>query len=154
MYWPSEILYRCCLSKETQMSAVMDEKIKRWTARRESALVLEIIQGKTTLSEASCQFISSADKGTRNMARRPRRTHSVAPKLRWHYRHSRASDASCVGQKIRFKTVRVRGRTRDSFSSAPLMNDISVDGLATCWLKLLLRAKSALRLAWQPAEAR
>jgi transposase-like protein len=38
------------------MSAVMDEEIKRWTARRKSALVLNIIQGKTTLSEASRQF--------------------------------------------------------------------------------------------------
>ena len=38
------------------MSAVMDEEIKRWTARRKSALVLEIIQGKTTISEASRQF--------------------------------------------------------------------------------------------------
>ncbi|HWU52154.1 MAG TPA: transposase, partial [Tahibacter sp.] len=27
------------------MSAVMEEEIKRWTARRKSALVLEIIQG-------------------------------------------------------------------------------------------------------------
>ena len=38
------------------MSQVMEEEIKRWTARRKSALVLEIIQGKTTLSEASRQF--------------------------------------------------------------------------------------------------
>jgi len=38
------------------MSAAMDEEIKRWTARRKSALVLEIIQGKTTLSEASEQY--------------------------------------------------------------------------------------------------
>ena len=28
------------------MSQVMEEEIKRWTARRKSALVLEIIQGK------------------------------------------------------------------------------------------------------------
>ena len=35
------------------MSQVMDEEIKRWTARRKSALVLEIIQGKTTVAEAS-----------------------------------------------------------------------------------------------------
>ena len=34
------------------MSAVMEEEIKRWTARRKSALVLEIIQGKTTVAEA------------------------------------------------------------------------------------------------------
>jgi transposase-like protein len=31
----------------------MDEDIKRWTAKRKSALVLEIIQGKTTVAEAS-----------------------------------------------------------------------------------------------------
>ena len=38
------------------MSITMDEEINRWTARRKSALVLEIIQGKTTVSEASRQF--------------------------------------------------------------------------------------------------
>lgn len=31
----------------------MDEDIKRWTARRKSALVLDVIQGKTTVAEAS-----------------------------------------------------------------------------------------------------
>ena len=35
------------------MSLKMDEDIKRWTAKRKSALVLDIIQGKTTVSEAS-----------------------------------------------------------------------------------------------------
>ncbi|TJY54724.1 DUF1153 domain-containing protein [Sinimarinibacterium sp. CAU 1509] len=38
------------------MGKVMDEEIKRWTAKRKSALVLEIIQGKTTVAEASRQF--------------------------------------------------------------------------------------------------
>ena len=38
------------------MSIEMDEEIKRWTARRKSALVLEIIQGKTTVRESSRQF--------------------------------------------------------------------------------------------------
>ncbi len=38
------------------MSNVMDEEIKRWTARRKSSLVLDIIQGKTTVAEASRQF--------------------------------------------------------------------------------------------------
>ena len=38
------------------MSAVMDEEIKRWTARRKSALVLEIIHGRTTVAEATRQF--------------------------------------------------------------------------------------------------
>ncbi len=35
------------------MSTLMEEEIKRWTARRKTALVLEIIQGKTTVAEAS-----------------------------------------------------------------------------------------------------
>lgn len=34
----------------------MEEEIKRWTFRRKSALVLEIIQGKTTVAAASRQF--------------------------------------------------------------------------------------------------
>jgi len=34
----------------------MDEEIKRWTAKRKSALVREIIQGKQTVAEASRQF--------------------------------------------------------------------------------------------------
>ena len=38
------------------MSMVVEEDVKRWTARRKSALVLEIIQGKTTISEASRQY--------------------------------------------------------------------------------------------------
>ena len=38
------------------MSMVMDEDVKRWTARRKSALVIEIIQGKTTIAEASRHY--------------------------------------------------------------------------------------------------
>ncbi len=38
------------------MSTVMEEDIKRWTAKRKAALVLEIIQGKTTLAAASRSF--------------------------------------------------------------------------------------------------
>ena len=38
------------------MSIEMDEEIKRCTARGRSALVLNIIQGKTTVSESSRQF--------------------------------------------------------------------------------------------------
>ena len=35
------------------MSTLMDEEFKRWTAKRKCALVPEIIQGKTTVAEAS-----------------------------------------------------------------------------------------------------
>ncbi|QBR39992.1 DUF1153 domain-containing protein [Kerstersia gyiorum] len=38
------------------MSKTMEEDIKRCTAKRKSALVLGIIQGKTTVSEASRQY--------------------------------------------------------------------------------------------------
>ncbi|WP_459615944.1 DUF1153 domain-containing protein [Bordetella sp. 2513F-2] len=38
------------------MSTKMEEDIKRWTAKRKSALVLDIIQGKTTVAEASRQY--------------------------------------------------------------------------------------------------
>ena len=34
----------------------MEEDIKRWTAKRKSAQVLDIIQGKTTVAEASRQY--------------------------------------------------------------------------------------------------
>ena len=35
------------------MSTKMEEDINRWTSKRKSALVLDIIQGKTTVAEAS-----------------------------------------------------------------------------------------------------
>ena len=35
------------------MSGPFEDNIKRWTAKRKSALVIEIIQGKTTVAEAS-----------------------------------------------------------------------------------------------------
>ena len=38
------------------MSMKMEDEIKRWTAKRKSALVLDIIQGKTTVAEASRQY--------------------------------------------------------------------------------------------------
>ena len=35
------------------MSVTMDDGIKRWTAKRKTAVVVEIIQGKTTVAEGS-----------------------------------------------------------------------------------------------------
>ncbi len=35
------------------MSLKIDEDIKRWTAKRKNALVVDILQGKTTVAEAS-----------------------------------------------------------------------------------------------------
>ena len=38
------------------MSMTMEDDIKRWTAKRKAPLVMEIIQGKTSISEASRAF--------------------------------------------------------------------------------------------------
>ncbi|XKF33305.1 hypothetical protein P7644_09785 [Alicycliphilus denitrificans] len=38
------------------MSTLMEDDIKRWTAKRKTALVLDILQGKTMISEASRAF--------------------------------------------------------------------------------------------------
>ena len=38
------------------MSGPLKDVVKRWTAKRKSALVIEIIQGKTTVAEASRSF--------------------------------------------------------------------------------------------------
>ncbi len=38
------------------MSTAIEQEIKRWTAKRKSALVMEILQGKTTVAEASRSY--------------------------------------------------------------------------------------------------
>ena len=38
------------------MGVVMEEEFKRWTAKRKAALVVDIIQGKTAVAEASRSF--------------------------------------------------------------------------------------------------
>jgi transposase InsO family protein len=40
------------------MGMTMEDEIKRWTAKRKTALVVEITQRKTSISEASCRVIS------------------------------------------------------------------------------------------------
>ena len=38
------------------MSGPLENGIEQWTAKRKSALVIEIIQGKTTVAEASRSY--------------------------------------------------------------------------------------------------
>ena len=54
------------------MSVSMDDSIKRWTAKRETALMIEILQGKTTVAKASRSFdLSSSEiEGWINDAKR------------------------------------------------------------------------------------
>ncbi|MCG6111911.1 MAG: transposase [Paracoccus sp.] len=57
----------------------MDDSIKRWTAKRKTALVIEIIQGKTTVAAASRSFdltpseiegwVEDAKRGMENSSR-------------------------------------------------------------------------------------
>jgi hypothetical protein len=56
------------------MNIVMEEEIKRWTARRKSALVLEIIQGKTSVSEGE-SAVRFAAVGDRELGRRRQAGH-------------------------------------------------------------------------------
>nr|WP_245626425.1 transposase [Stenotrophomonas ginsengisoli] len=51
------------------MSEMIEEEIKRWMARRKSALVLEIIQGKTTVAAASQPSIRSDPGRDRKLGR-------------------------------------------------------------------------------------
>jgi transposase-like protein len=61
------------------MGTVMEDEIKRWTGKRKAALVLEILQGRTTVSEASRSFdlppseieewVEEAKKGMENALR-------------------------------------------------------------------------------------
>jgi len=58
---------------------MMEDDIKRWTAKRKAALVMEVIQGKTTVAEASRSFdlppsdieewVDDAKKGMENALR-------------------------------------------------------------------------------------
>jgi len=57
----------------------VDDEIKRWTAKRKTALLIDIIQGKTTVAEVSRAFnlapsefegwIEDAKKGMENALR-------------------------------------------------------------------------------------
>lgn len=38
------------------MSRAMEDEIKRWIAKRKSALLMEIVQGNTTVAEASRSY--------------------------------------------------------------------------------------------------
>ena len=57
----------------------MSKNVKRWTAKRKSSLVIQILKGETTISEASRQYdltpselqcwVNDAEKGMENALR-------------------------------------------------------------------------------------
>jgi transposase-like protein len=57
----------------------MSEEVKRWTSKRKSALVIQILKGQTTISEASRQYdlppseiqswVDDAERGMENALR-------------------------------------------------------------------------------------
>lgn len=90
--------------KETAMSTLMEDDIKRWTAKRKTALVLDIIQGKTTVPEASRthdlnasevkQWVDDGKKGMENAL-----THAPSP---WKSKSSAsASSVTCSRPKAK-----------------------------------------------------
>lgn len=66
--------------EEITISLKMEDDIKRWTAKRNCALVLDIIQGKTTVAEPSRTYdlpssevekwIDDAKRGMENALRK------------------------------------------------------------------------------------
>jgi transposase-like protein len=61
------------------VSVIVEEDFKRWTAKRKAALVMDIIQGKTSIAEASRSFdlppseidewVEEGKRGTENALR-------------------------------------------------------------------------------------
>ena len=74
------------------MSAMMEEEIKRWTARRKAALVLEIIQGKTTVSEASREFDLTPSEG---LSRQERHENALKASRRMFGNNTNVSSRHC-----------------------------------------------------------
>ena len=72
------------------MSMTMEDDIKRWTAKRKAALVMEIIQGKSSVAEASRAFdlapseietwVDEAKRGMENALRASRWTSASSTK--------------------------------------------------------------------------
>ena len=69
----------CYKEENVAMSGSLEDGIKRWTAKRKSALVIEILQGKTTVAAASRSYdltpseieswVEDARKGMENALR-------------------------------------------------------------------------------------
>ena len=56
VYGPTDFLLRSYFTKENLVSVIVEEDLKRWTAKRKAALVMDIIQGKTSVSEVFRSF--------------------------------------------------------------------------------------------------
>ena len=69
------------------MSVIVEEDFKRWTAKRKAALVTEILQGKTSVSEASRahdlppseieEWVDEGKKGLENALRARKKLESL-----------------------------------------------------------------------------
>ena len=89
------------------MSLTMEDDIKRWTAKRKAALVMEIIQGKTSISEASRAFdvspaeieewVDEAKRGMENALRARKKYQALA----WWTKRTRNDPWDTAGFEIR-----------------------------------------------------
>ena len=75
------------------MGNMLGDEIKRWAAKRKAALVMEIIQGKSSISEASRAF---------NMAPRKFKSGLMKPNVAW---RSRCGQSPWTLKLFSFKTI-------------------------------------------------
>ena len=82
----------------------MSEDVKRWTSKRKSSLVIQILKGETTISEASRQYdltpselqcwVNDAEKGIENALR------SKPKDIREQYEHKITELTAAYGEAM------------------------------------------------------
>ena len=98
------------------MSVTMDDSIKRWTAKRKTALVVEIIQGKTTVAAGAIHAgrVPCADECSQGAVASAARGYGFGRRSR-EMVGCGCPDDSCVGD-LRLTEV-VRSENRASWTS-------------------------------------
>ena len=128
------------------MSTKMEDDIKRWTAKRKSALVLDIIQGKTTVAEASRQYDLSpseveqwVDDGKRGMENAQR---ANPQDVREQYERQLKDLQEAYGEamlELRARKIAVpagRGRSDRDWASPMIRQGLQAEGITVSIAKL------------------
>ena len=113
----SDSLPRCYPARESLPSQMMDEEIKGWTASRKAALVLQILQARTTVAQASLQsglppsqierWIDDARRGMDNALRAPEDVHEQLMDQVWIRNLLDASDEPIYFKDLQSRFIRV-----------------------------------------------
>ena len=113
----SDSLPRCYPARESLPSQMMDEEIKGWTESRKAALVLQILQARTTVAQASLQsglppsqierWIDDARRGMDNALRAPEDVHEQLMDQVWIRNLLDASDEPIYFKDLQSRFIRV-----------------------------------------------